>query len=210
MGRRPRPVGMHLAPRQSAPRLGRMPRMRPACYAPRSSASTPRDGVQNRARREHAAAPCGPKRVIRQPLPTEERCRHAGGVLTRPPAPSAVAQADARSVCAPAFCAPCPVIDRRDGAGPRGVQRCCCERGSRLCTLKLWIARAAHPSPRQVVARPGRRARPKPPVVFRGRVPASGEVLHGRGCVSWARSHRLRFFQRPFQASNPPGQKTQE
>ena len=36
--------------------------------------------------------------MIRQPLPTEERCRHAGGVLTRPPAPSAVAQADARMV----------------------------------------------------------------------------------------------------------------
>ena len=66
-------------------------------------------------------------------------------------------------MCAPAFCAPCPVIDRRDGAGPRGVQRCCCERGSRLCTLKLWIALAAHPSPRQVVARRGRRASPSSP-----------------------------------------------
>jgi len=208
MGRRPRPLGMHLARPQSA-RLAPM-RARPAYFAPRSSASTPRHGV---AKPSTTRACC---RSMRPQACDPATSSHGGALWARwwrADAPTSTlgrrASGCARSVCAPAFCAPCPVIDRRDGAGPRGVQRCCCERGSRLCTLKLWIARAAIPPLGRWWLAVGAGRGPTPRRL-RGRVPASGEVLHGRGCVSWARSHRLRFFQRPFQASNPPGQKTQE
>ena len=67
---------------------------------------------------------------------------------------------------------------------------------------RAWIARAAIPPLGRWWLAVGAGRAPTPRRL-RGRVPASGEALHGRGCVSWARSHRLRFFQRPFQASNP-------
>ena len=80
LGRRPRPLGMHLARPQSAPGSRRCPRCA-RLFCPRSSANTPLDALEctTRARRLQAAQ----ARSGSLFPSTEERCRHAGGVLTR-------------------------------------------------------------------------------------------------------------------------------
>ena len=120
---------------------------------------------------------------------TGERCGHADCVLTRRQHPLAVAQADARSVCACAFLRTMTCDRPARRAGPRGVQRCCCERGSLVHPRALWIARAAS-LPSQVVAPlavgAGRAATPSSPrsrsSLGRG-TPRSRLCLVGMSCT---------------------------